>query len=74
MNNPILNEIRELRNEHAKQFNYDVMALSLYYDKRHNQTMQDFEKIKNNFKNLDSVKKFSLPIKNEKQLDFEHKN
>jgi len=66
MNNPILNEIRELRNENAKQFNCDVIALSSYYDKRHNQTMQLFEKIKNDFKNINSFDKYSLPLENEK--------
>ena len=66
MNNPILNEVRALRNEHAEQFNYDVIALSLDYDKRHDQIMQRFEKIKNNFNKVSSLDSFSAPLQKSK--------
>ncbi len=64
MNNPILNEIREMRNEHAKQFNYDVEALSLDYDKKHDEIMQLFEKTKNDYNKINAIEHFSLPLKN----------
>jgi 7-cyano-7-deazaguanine synthase in queuosine biosynthesis len=63
MNNPILNEVRVLRNEHAKQFNYDVIALSLDYDKRHDEIMQRFNKIKKDFSKSSSLDYFSLSRK-----------
>ena len=66
MNNPILNEVRALRNEHAKQFNYDVIALSLDYDKRHDEIMQRFEKIKKDFNKVIPLNHFSLSQKNGK--------
>ena len=66
MNNPILNEVRALRNEHAKQFNYDVIALSLDYDKRHDKIMQRFEKIKKDFNKVIPLNHFSLSQKNGK--------
>jgi len=58
MNNPILKEVRALRNEHAKQFNYDVIALSLDYDKRNDEIMHRFEKIKKEFSTRKNVKTF----------------
>ncbi|MBW1650892.1 MAG: hypothetical protein JRJ44_09530 [Deltaproteobacteria bacterium] len=35
MNDPIINEIRKLRDEHAKLFNYDVEKICEDYEKKH---------------------------------------
>ncbi len=66
MNNPILNEVRALRNEHAKQFNYNVNALSLDYKKRHDEIMGRFVKIKNDYSKISSFDHFSILRKNNK--------
>ena len=35
MNDPIVNEIRKYRDEHSKQFNYDLGAIVADYQSKH---------------------------------------
>lgn len=47
MNNPIIAKIRKIRNEHARQFNYDVSLIVDDYQKRSGQIREKFGIIKN---------------------------
>jgi hypothetical protein len=47
MNDPIVNEIRMFRDEHAKLFNYDIKAICNDYKKKHNFYTERLTKIKN---------------------------
>ncbi len=47
MNDPIVNEIRKFRDEHAEMFNYDIKAICDDYRKKRNFYAEKLTKIKN---------------------------
>ncbi len=49
MYDPIVAEVRKIRNAHSKKFNYDVRAIFEDYDNRHNEMIDRLKEIKNNF-------------------------
>ena len=66
MNNPIIQELRTLRDENAKKFNYDVKALGKHYQESHNANILLLKEIKNNFNKVSSLNHFSLSQKKDK--------
>ncbi len=66
MNNPIMKELRSIRDENAKNFNYDVKALGKYYQGTHETNILLLKEIKNNFNKVSSLDHFSLSRKNGK--------
>jgi len=46
MNDPIVNEIRMFRDEHAKQFNYNIEAICEDYKQKHGIYIEKLEKLK----------------------------
>ncbi len=50
MYDPIVAEVRKIRNAHSKKFNYNVRAIFEDYDNKHNEIMDRLKKIKNNSK------------------------
>jgi hypothetical protein len=46
MNDPIVNEIRKFRDEHAKSFNYDIKAICKDYRQKHSLYIEKLSKIK----------------------------
>ena len=51
MYDPIVAEVRKVRNAHSKKFNYDIKAISEDYDSRHKEIMARLEKIKQDSSN-----------------------
>lgn len=47
MNDPIVNEIRKFRDEHAKMFNYDLKAICDDYRKKRKFYAEKLAKMKN---------------------------
>jgi hypothetical protein len=47
MNDPIVNEIRKFRDEHAKMFNYDIKAICNDYRKKRKFYAEKLAKMKN---------------------------
>ena len=45
MNDPIVAEVRKSRDNHSKQFNYDILRISLEYQKKHEEYKQLLESI-----------------------------
>ena len=45
MNDPIVAEVRKNRDNHSKQFNYDVVKIALEYQKKHEEYKQLLENI-----------------------------
>ena len=58
MNDPIVEEVRRYRNEHAKRFNYDVKAIAEDYKQKHESNVLLLKEIKNNFNNISSFNHF----------------
>ncbi len=46
MNDPIVNEIRMFRDEHAKSFNYDIKAICDDYRQKHSLYVEKLAQIK----------------------------
>jgi len=59
MYDPIVAEVREIRNAHSKKFNYDVKAIFEDYDNRQNEIMDRLNKIRTDFTNVSSLESFS---------------
>ncbi len=57
MNDPIVNEIRKFRDEHAKLFNYDIKAICEDYNKKHSQYVAKLAKRKNKEKQIECADK-----------------
>ncbi len=66
MNNPIMKELRSIRDENAKKFNYDVKALGKYYQGTHEANILLLKEIRNNFNKVIALNHFSLSQKNDK--------
>ena len=49
MHDPIVAEIRKIRDAHSKKFNYDVNAIFEDYDNRHDEIMSRLKNIKEDF-------------------------
>ena len=47
MNDPIVNEVRRFRDEHAKKFNYDIKAICEDYRKKREGYKKLLEKMQN---------------------------
>lgn len=45
MNDPIVDEVRHYRDEHAKKFNYDLSAICADFRKKHNQYVERLKKL-----------------------------
>ncbi len=63
MNNPIMKELRNVRDENAKKFNYDVKALGKHYQEMHKTNILLLKKIKNNYNKINTIEHFSLSQK-----------
>ena len=49
MYDPIVAEVRKIRDAHSKKFNYDVNAIFEDYDNRHDEIMSRLKNIKEDF-------------------------
>ena len=45
MNDPIVAEVRKIRDTHSKKFNYDVVKIALEYQEKHEEYKQLLENI-----------------------------
>jgi hypothetical protein len=45
MNDPIVDEVRRYRDEHAKKFNYDLSAICADFRKKHNHYVEILKKL-----------------------------
>jgi uncharacterized protein YoaH (UPF0181 family) len=45
MNDPIVDEVRRYRDEHAKKFNYDLSAICADFRNKHNQYVERLKKL-----------------------------
>jgi len=60
MYDPIVAEVRKIRDAHSKKFNYDVRAIAEDYQKKHEANIQLLEKINKDFNNVNTLDHFSL--------------
>ncbi len=60
MNNPIMKELRNVRDENAKKFNYDVKALGKHYQEMHESNRSLLKEIKNGLNKVSALNHFSL--------------
>lgn len=49
MNDPIVAEVRSIRDAHSKKFKYDVRAIAEDYKKKHKDNILLLKEIKNDF-------------------------
>ena len=66
MYDPIVSEVRKIRDAHSKKFNYNVDAIFKDYDNRHDEIMNRLENVKNDFNKVISPNHISLSQKNGK--------
>lgn len=46
MNDPIVKEIRDIRDRHSAKFDYDIENISLDYQKKHEEFIKKLERVK----------------------------
>ena len=49
MYDPIVSEVRKIRDAHSKKFNYNVSEIFKDYDNRHDEIINKLKNIKENF-------------------------
>jgi hypothetical protein len=59
MKDPIVQEIRMYRNQHSKEFNYDLDAICNDYKSKHGVYLKRLEQLKSQKNNQDRVKQIS---------------
>ena len=60
MYDPIVEEVRKIRDAHSKKFNYDVRAIAEDFQKKHKANILLLKEIKNNFNEISSLDNFPL--------------
>ena len=55
MYDPIVEEVRKVRNAHSKKFNYNVRAIAEDFQKKHEANILLLKEIKNNFNKINSL-------------------
>jgi len=55
MNDPIVDEVRRYRDEHAKKFNYDLNAICADFRKKHTQYIECLKQLGKNSSGSDQV-------------------
>jgi hypothetical protein len=61
MNDPIVNEIRKFRDEHARKLNYDIKAICSDYRKKHMDYAEKLAKLRT--KKQSATKRHNHPLK-----------
>ena len=47
MNDPIVNEVRKIRDAHSEKFDYDISKIVLDYQKKHDEYKKRLERLRN---------------------------
>ena len=60
MYDPIVSEVRAIRDAHSKKFNYNVRAIAEDFQSKHEANILLLKEIKNNFNKVSSLDSFML--------------
>ena len=66
MYDPIVAEVRKIRDAHSKKFNYDVRAIAEDFQNKHEANILLLKKIKNNFNKVTSLDSCSASLQKSK--------
>lgn len=62
MYDPIVTEVRKIRDTHSKKFNYDIGLIVEDFQKRKVEIRDKLNNIKNNFNKASALDSFSAPL------------